>query len=175
MIVRIDIGERLLEPRAVRLIVEALTALVLHDLALIVELRLGERLDKSAHAVGLEPQGEIELVRWHLLEVIGAIPGSRAVDVRAGTATGFLQQRPVLPVSNVARALEHHVLEEVSEAGLARLLALRADVVHDLYGNDGRRVVDTVDDVEPVWQGVLHVRDFDLGSSLSLCRSWSND
>ena len=42
---------------------------------------------------------------------------------------------------DVLRALEHHVLEEVREAGAARLLVLRADVIPELQVHDRRRVI----------------------------------
>ena len=42
---------------------------------------------------------------------------------------------------DVLRALEHQVLEEVREAGAARLLVLRADVIPELQVHDRRRVI----------------------------------
>ena len=165
---RINVGECLLEPRAVRLVVDALAALVLHDFALIVELGLGQRLGERAHAVGLEPERELELIRWELLEIVRAVPRCRSIDVRARASARFLEQRPVHSVGDVARALEHHVLEEMREAGLAGALALRADVVHHLDSDYGRRVIDTIDDVESVWERILHVRDFYLRGRLCI-------
>ena len=55
-------------------------------------------------------------------------------------ATDFLKRFEVV-VIKFLRALKHHVLEQVSEAGLARLFVLRADVVPDVNGDDRRRVI----------------------------------
>ena len=59
-------------------------------------------------------------------------------------------------------ALEHHVLEEVGEAGLARDLVLRADVVPDVDRDDGREVVLGDDQAEAVGEALVgegHGRD----------------
>ena len=54
-----------------------------------------------------------------------------------------------------ARALEHHVLEQVGEAGLARLLVLGADVVPEVHGDDGREVVLGDDEAQAVGQALV--------------------
>ena len=96
-------------------LVLALALLVLHDAALLVELRLVDRAEQVAHAVGLEPQREVERVLRHGLEVVGAVVVGRAVH--AGRAD-LLERIEELAVQ-VLRALEHQVLEQVREAGLA--------------------------------------------------------
>ena len=53
----------------------------------------------------------------HRLEVVRPVEPGRAVHRPAGG----LDERDVLGLGDVPRALEHHVLEEVGEAGLARL------------------------------------------------------
>ena len=53
---------------------------------------------------------------------------------------------------DVLRALEHHVLEQVREAGAARPLVLRADVVPDRHVHDRRRVILGEDHPQPVRQ-----------------------
>src|SRR5439155_371857 len=47
-------------------------------------------------------------------------------------------------------AVEHHVLEEVGDAGGAPYLVARADVVEDVRRDDGRRVILVHEDAEPV-------------------------
>ena len=49
---------------------------------------------------------------------------------------GGLHQREVLVLGDVLAALEHHVLEQVREAGLAPLLVLAADVVPEVDRHD---------------------------------------
>src|SRR5687768_3957233 len=54
----------------------------------------------------------------------------------------------------------------MSKAGSSGTLTLRCDVVHHHDGRNRRRVVDAVDDVKPIRQGVLHEVDLDLRSAL---------
>ena len=53
---------------------------------------------------------------------------------------------------HVLRALEHQVLEQMREAGAARLLVLRSDVIRQVHVHDRRRVILGQDDGEPVGQ-----------------------
>ena len=53
---------------------------------------------------------------------------------------------------HVLRALEHHVLEEVREAGAARLLVGRADVIPEVHRDQRQPVILGQDDLEPVRQ-----------------------
>ena len=122
---------------AVRLVVVALAALVLHDVALRAELRLVERVEEKAHAIGLEPERGLEIVRR-----IG-LPVARPVEVRLAVvaAADAFGELVVHAVRHVARAGEHHVLEHVREAGAADDLVLRADVIDHVDGDGRRRVV----------------------------------
>ena len=65
---------------AVGPILVLLPPLVEHDVALVLELRVGERRQQIAHAIRLHPQGELERVRRHDLPVVGAIGVGRAVE-----------------------------------------------------------------------------------------------
>ena len=56
-------------------------------------------------------------------------------------AAGLLDEGEVLALGDVLRALEHHVLEEMGEAGAAGLLVLAADVVPQVDGHDRRAIV----------------------------------
>ncbi len=74
---RIDRLGELLARGAVRTILDLLAALLLDDLALVIELCLGD-IEKT-HAIALEPQCELELMRRHDLEVVGAVVGRGAI------------------------------------------------------------------------------------------------
>jgi hypothetical protein len=57
----------------------------------------------------------------------------------------------------VLRTLEHQVLEQVREAGASRHFVLRADVIPDVDGDNGKRVILVDQDVETVGQRVLGI------------------
>jgi hypothetical protein len=65
------------------LVVHALPALVLHDLALRVVLRHVERIEQPAHLVGLDPQLVFKVVRRHLLVVRRRVVAGAAVVLAA--------------------------------------------------------------------------------------------
>ena len=131
---------------AVRLVLDAHPALFLDDLALGLEDLLVDA--QRRHAVGLEPQHQRQVLRRHRL------PEHRRVFVGVGVALPA-DARDVrrMPFGlDVLRALEHHVLEQVREAGAARLLVLRTDVIPELGVHDRRRVVLEQDHLQPVGQ-----------------------
>ncbi len=134
---RIDGLEDRLGRHSVGAVVVVLPLLVAHDVALVVELVLGQRRQKKAHAVTLEPQAGLEKVGRQRLEIVRAIGVGGAV----GGAARLLDVLEVHLVGHVRRALEHHVLEQVREAGLARHLVARADVIPDVDGDDGHGVI----------------------------------
>jgi hypothetical protein len=135
----------------VRTVLVVLPPLVLHDVTLVVELRLRHRGQKETHAIGLEPQRELELIRGQDLEVVRAIRGRRTVERSAG----FLQELEVLLVADVLGALEEHVLEQVREARATAHFASAADVVVDVHGHDRIGVVFVHDQLEPVLEHEL--------------------
>ena len=141
-----DRAEKLLDPRAVRPVVVRPALLVLHDLALVVEVLLRERVEERAHAIGLEPERELELVARQGLEVVRAVEPRRAVHRPAGG----LDESDVLGLPDVCGALEHDVLEEVGEARLAGHFVLRADVVPDVHRDDRCEVILGDDESEAV-------------------------
>ena len=79
--------------------------------------RLVDRAEQVAHAVGLHPQRHVERGGRHVLEVVGAVEIGGAVHVGGAD---LLEGLEVL-VLVVLRALEHQVLEQVGETGLAGL------------------------------------------------------
>ena len=126
-----------LPPRAVRLVVHRPAALVLHDVALRVELLLRHRGKQLAHAIGLEPERGRELVGRHRLEVVRALEPGGAVQ----RAAGALHELEMLVGADVGRALKEHVLEQMGKAGATGALVRRADVIPEIHGDDGCRVV----------------------------------
>jgi hypothetical protein len=86
---REELARQELDPASVGRVLVALAALVLHHVALVVELGLGEGLQQPAHAVGLHPERELEVVGGHPLVVVGAIGIGGAVDRRADGLEGL--------------------------------------------------------------------------------------
>ena len=120
---------------AVRLVVHALAALVLHDVALRVQLGQIERIEQESHAIRLDPQRRFQVVGGHRFEVRRAIVRGGAVVAAAYTFREFV----VHAVGHMARAGEHDVLEQVREARAARHLVLGSDVIPhvDRHGRRG--------------------------------------
>ena len=157
MVRREEVGLQLLLERAVRPVVVRPALLVLDDLALVVQVLLAERVEEGRHAVRLEPQRQVELIRRQRLEVVGPVQPGRAVH----RAAGGLDEGDVLGLGDVARALEHDVLEEVGEAGLALDLVLGPDVVPEVDRDDRGEVVLGDDDPQAVVETL--VAEHDLG------------
>jgi hypothetical protein len=131
---------------AVRDVVVALAPLVLHHLALVVQGLLGQGRYQSAHPVGLEPQAQFEVLGRQGLEIVGPV----RVRGRVQRAAGALDEPHVFGLGDVQRTLEHQVLEEVCEAGLALGLMSRAHVVPEVDADDRSAVVLAHDDAQPV-------------------------
>ena len=144
---------------AVGLVVHPLAALVHHHRALVFEARLGDRRQQEPHAVGLQPEPEVQVVGGQGLVVVGAIEPGRAV----GHPADLLDVAEVLVDLHVLAALEEHVLEEVGEAGPARPLVLRADVVPEVDRHQGQAPVVVEDDPQAVGQGVLGEAEVGFG------------
>ena len=81
-----------------------------------------------AHAVRLEPQGQVELMGGQDAVVVGAVVPGRSVG---GTAR-LLDPLEVAVGLDVLAALEEQVLEEMGEARAAHRLVLRAGVVPNI-------------------------------------------
>ena len=128
-------------------------AFFLHRVALVVQVRLVHR--QRTHAVGFQEQAEIELIGREGFEIIRAILRGGAVHV----AAVVFHQDHVLALADVRRAFEHHVLEQVREAGMARPLVVRADVIGNGNPVSGRGMIHGHYDAEPVIQLVLFNRN----------------
>ena len=118
---------------AVGAVLDALAPLVAHHVLLVRQHSLVEAVEQEAHPIALEPQRQLELVRWHVLEEVGAIEVGGSVHHRGA---GSFQVLEVLVLAHVTRALEHHVLEQVREAGLAGGLLGGPDVVPQVDRGD---------------------------------------
>ena len=139
-----------LEGPPVGLVVHLLAALVDHHVALVVELLLGDGGEQVPHAVGLQPQPQVELVGGQHLVVVGAVEPGRAV----GDAPRLLHEAEVVVGADVLAALEQHVLEQMGESGAAGSLVLRADVVPDVDRRQGQRRIAVQHHPQAVGQGV---------------------
>ena len=146
---------QLLVERAVGTVVVGLALLVLDHVTLVVEVLLAHGVEEGGHPVRLQPEAQLELVGGQRLEVVGAIE----VRGRVADATGTLDDAEVLGLGDVPAALEHEVLEEVGEPGLAGLLVLGAHVVPEIDGHHGCHPVGGHDDPQAVGQRVLAEAD----------------
>jgi hypothetical protein len=72
----------------------------------------------------------------------------------------------VKAVRDVARSGEHHVLEQMREAGATDHFVLRPDVIPDVHRDGRRRAIDREHDIQSVRQRV----GFEGNIDLALCR-----
>ena len=136
----------------------ALAALVLHHVALNVQLLKGHRLEQTTHPIGLQPERQLEGVRGDDLVVVRAIGVGGSVVHRPGG----LQEVVEVALGNVRAPLEHDVLEQVGEAGATGLLVAGSHVVPHVHRRDRDRVVLVHDDAQAVVELVELVGDSDL-------------
>jgi hypothetical protein len=127
---------------------------VAHDVLLIGQRRLVERVEQVAHAIGVGPERQLELVGRDCVEVIGAVERGGRVGVRAADA---FEQLFGHPARDVLAAGKHHVLEQVREPGPALLFVCRPDVVPDIDRDQRQRAVLRQDDFEAVGQVIFFV------------------
>ena len=130
----------LAERRGERVLVEHLEGRVLAPLELVAHDRhLGHAVlvaqERAAHARGLDPDGDLELVGGDRLVVVRPVEPRRRVEPRAERLE-HRGDRGALGAVELGRALEHQVLEQVRRARVAHGLVAAADVVDD---GEGRR------------------------------------
>ena len=142
--------------KSVRLVLDALTPLVSHDILLVGKCCLVDLVEQVAHAIRLEPQRQFQLIGGYGLEIVGAIVVGRAVDI--ARARG-LEQLEMRVGRHVLRALKHHVLEEMRKPGATGLLVGWTNVIPEVDGDHRHPRVAAQDHVEPVRQGVLLKRN----------------
>lgn len=100
----------------------------------------------------------------HRLVVIGSVLVGGAIHV----TTGLVDDAHVLLITHMLGSLEHHVLEEVREAGLAHRLAGGTDVIGHIQVNQGIRVIRRQDHSQAIIQLVHLVGDGELSRRLGL-------
>jgi hypothetical protein len=101
--------------------------LLFDGLPLVIQVLLGHL--QRPHAVGFEEQRQVNLVFGHDLEVQGAVVIGGAIHA---AAVGE-DQIEMLACAHIFRAFEHHVFEQVGEAGTALPLVAGADLI--AHGN----------------------------------------
>src|SRR5689334_17834890 len=118
--------KQLLLDHSVGNVLDTLTPLVSNDILLSRKILLIELVDQVSHPIGLEIKAERELIGRESLEVVRTIKVGGAVVL---ARTSPFQQFEMLVRFHIARALKHHVLEQVSEACATDLFVSRADMV----------------------------------------------
>ena len=129
-----------------------LAALILHHVALNVQLALGQDFQQKAHPVRLQPQRQLKAVGRDVLPVVGSVRRGGAVEIRAD-----LLKRVEVAGVVVLRPLEHDVFEKVGEPRLAGLFVLRADVIPHVDRRHGQRPVLGQYHVQAVGEGEFFV------------------
>ncbi len=154
MVVRIQVLKHHAVGVAIGRIVDRLALLVLDDLFLLGQHGVGDGVDEIAQLVGLGPDHLLQRVIGHGLQVVGDVETGRAVGPRAADAGahGIQAAGP-----EVFRIEEEQVLEQVGEAGPARLLARRSDPGGQHHRDHGVGAVNVEDHAQTVLQLVgLH-------------------
>ena len=106
-------------------------------------------------AVGLQAQGQLQVLGRQVLKVGGVVLGGEGIDF---AALG-LEQTGELLGTQFLRAPEHKVLKEVTDAGDAGKLVSGADLVMHLQGNHRHRLVREHHQGEAVLQLVRNYGD----------------
>ena len=128
-------GAHLLGEARGRLVLDALVALFEDDVALAHDDVVGEH--EAGHAVGLEFHQGAEMLARGALEIAGVVVRRERVLLAADRGE-LLREAP----GRILRgALEHQMLEEMRDAGLARRLVGGADAVPQHVGDDRRAVI----------------------------------
>ena len=156
----VDVGEGV----AVGHVVVALPLLLLDDVALVVEVLLGDRVEQVPVPVGLQPERELQGALGDRLEVVGPVEPGRRVEP---AALGH-QRAEVLAALDVARPLEHQVLEEVGKTRASGRFVPRPDAHPEVHGDGRDGVVLGDDHPQAVGQRALGdgVRDVSHGATI---------
>src|SRR5262249_14012121 len=134
------------------LVIKTQAPFFLYRVALIVEIRFIDH--QTAHAISFDKESQIKLIGRQRFKIGGAIFVSGAVH----DATVIEDEIVDLAITDIFRSLEHHMLEQVSEAGAALTLVSRADVVGDVHRNHGSIVILHGDYPQPVGEfGFLEI------------------
>jgi hypothetical protein len=139
-------------------LVVALALLVLDDPALVIELGLGDRAEQIAHPVAFHEQCALERPGRNRLEIIGAVEIGGAVVIGRADLLQIFE----IVARQVFRPVEHQMLEQMGEAGLALRLVLGTDIVPHRDADHRRLAVGVNEDGQAVGELELLVRDGDL-------------
>jgi hypothetical protein len=115
---------------------------------------LGEllrRQDQVGHAVGFQLERQLQPVFPQGLEIGRVVPGGEGVLPAAGGGDALGK----FTGGNILRALEHHVLQHMGDAGAAVALIHAAGPVPDLGHHHRRAPVGLDDDPHAVGQGLF--------------------
>src|SRR5687768_6348839 len=123
-----------LQPCSIRLIVDGPAALILHDVALCIQLFLRHRRQQAAHSVCFQPESERQLIRGNCLVIVRPLQPCRSVESPAGS----LYELEVLVGTDVLRSLKKHMLEQMGKARAPNPFVCRADMVPQV-DRDNRR------------------------------------
>ena len=143
---------------AVGLVIHPLAAFILHGFTLNLEFFLGHCRQQEAHAVGFQPQNGFQLIGRHGLEVVGAVGIGGAVQ----RATRIGNDLEMLVITDVFRALEQHVLEEMSKTGAARVFPVGTHMVGHIHVYQRIGMILVQHHGQAIVQAVLLVRNGDL-------------
>ena len=154
--------ELLIFDEAARLVV-ALPLLVLDDAALQVEPFLGHRRQQITHPVGLHEQRLLERALGNRLVIIGAVEPGRPVPV--GCPQAFEERHGRL--ADIVRPVEHQMLEQMGETGLALGLVLGPDIIVDGDGDDRRLMILVDQHFQAIVERKALIRHADLADKLA--------
>src|SRR5881296_3425001 len=146
-------------------LVFTLTLFVLNHTTLYVEPCLVDGSQEMAHAVGLNPQGNVQSIGGNVLEKIGAVFAGGAVQIRGADPLHGLEEGPLIRTPfEMFAAGEHQMLEQVGETGLAGLLILGSNMIPEVDGDDGGFVILMDDQRQTIRQDELFIGnvDFDI-------------
>ena len=146
----------------VRAVVNTLALLVLDDLFLLGDYRLGHRIDEEAHLVGLSPENLLEGIPGNRLEVIRAV--SRCGSVQR--AADLVDKDVETTLSDILGFEKEQVLEQMCEAGSAFDLPGRTHVIGHGDRHNRIRAVDMENNVKAVVQSILLEVDSQFGAGL---------
>ena len=73
-------------------VVHTLSALVLYDVALEIDLCQIHRRQQESHAIGIEPESQRQRVRGQCLVVVGPVFGGRSIVVGAGRLKQLIER-----------------------------------------------------------------------------------
>ena len=130
--------------RILGIVVGAQAPLLEHDVLFLVEI-LGLEV---GHPIGFERDRHVDMVLVDRLEIIREVRFGERV-ILAAVLLDYLRE---LLGPDLLGALEHQVLAQMRQPGLAELLIARADAVEDVEGRDGSLVIFQHQHPQPVGQ-----------------------